>query len=109
MGVVGGLGASASSAVRSTSAASTVSIRLTSGRRFLGDTAQARCRGQRDGAGVGVQLASDQFEQGRFARAVTTDQRDAMALGNGHGGAVEQHAPAEAEGQFIDVQHAEGW
>ena len=61
----------------------------------------------RDGAAVRRHLASDQAEQGRFARAVTTDQRNAMALGNGDGGVVEDHTPAEAESQFIDVQHAE--
>ena len=58
-------------------------------------------------AAVRRHLAGDQAEQGRFARAVATDQRDAMALGNGDGGVVEDHTPAEAESQFIDVQHAE--
>ena len=76
-------------------------------RRFLGDNAQARFRGPRDGAAVGRHLTSYQAEQGRFTRAVTTDQRNAMALGNGDGGVVEDHTPAEAESQFIDVQHAE--
>jgi hypothetical protein len=29
-----------------------------------------------------------------------------MAFGNGDGGAVENHAPTEAESQFVYVQHA---
>ncbi len=74
-------------------------------RRILRHRADAGAAHQVDVAAVGLELALDQLEQGRFARAIAADQADFPAVGKGRGGAVEQHALAMAEGKIGDAQH----
>ena len=98
--------ASASRAVRSTSAASTASrTEMLAAGRVLRHRADAGAAAQADAAAVGLDLALDQAQQGRFAGAVAADQADLPAVGHGRGGAIEQHALAMAEGEVVDVEH----
>ena len=73
--------------------------------RVLRHRADAVSAAQADAAAVGLDVALDQAQQGRFAGAVAADQADLPAVGHGRGGAIEQHALAVAEGEVIDVKH----
>ena len=74
-------------------------------RRILRHRADAHAARHVDVAAVGLELALDQLQQGRFARAVAADQADFPAVGDGRAGAVEQHPLAVAEGEVGDVKH----
>ena len=71
-------------------------------RRFLGDAADAGAVGQADLAGVGVQVAGDQLQQGGLAGAVAPDQPGLVAAGQGHAGALQKGTPGDAAGQVGD-------
>jgi hypothetical protein len=73
--------------------------------RFLRDEAEPGAGGQADLAAVGGDLTGDGAQQGGLARAVAPDQPDAPARVHGQVGAVQQRAPATAEGQVADRQH----
>ena len=67
-------------------------------RRLLRDVRDAPVRREIDVALVGVQLAAQQREQARFARAVGADQADALAGVEGDVGAFEQRLGAAPQG-----------
>ena len=98
--------ASASRAVRSTSAASTASSTVMSPPGGSCGTEPMRVRPVMlmlpPSASI---MALDQAQQRRFARAVAADQADLPAVGNGRRGAIEQDALAVAKGKVVDVQH----
>jgi hypothetical protein len=58
-------------------------------REFLGQITNDESAPPCHGAGVGLQLFGEDAQKGRFARAVATDEPDAVALVNGESGAVE--------------------
>ena len=74
-------------------------------RRLLRDPADARCAGQADAAVVRVQLAGDQAQQRGLARTVAADEADLVPGRNTDRGLVENRAPLDAVGEFVDVQH----
>ncbi len=78
---------------------------IRSARRFLGDTADAGSARQRHVARVGMQVAGDQLQQRRFARAVAADEAHPMAFGDGRGGAFEDRLAFDVERQIVDMQH----
>ncbi len=77
-------------------------------RRLLRQHADARPARQPDAAGIGMQLAGDQLEQGRLAGAVAPDQPGVMSVGQRERGALEQRAPGDPVGEIGDGQHGGG-
>ncbi len=74
-------------------------------RRVLRHRADAGAAHQVDVTRVGLVLALDDLEQGRFACAVAADQANLPAVGESHRGAVEQDALAVAKGEIGDAEH----
>jgi hypothetical protein len=74
-------------------------------RGLLRHHADASAVGQRDIAGIGMQLARDQLQQRRLAGAVAADQPGMVPGRQCQVGAVQQHPPAYAVGQVLDRQH----
>ena len=62
--------------------------------------------GQLDVALLGREFAGDDAEQRRLAGAVAADQADARAGRNARGGAFQQHAAGNADGEIVDDEHA---
>ena len=62
-------------------------------------------RGTVSGPVVGRDLADDEAEQRRLARAVAPDEADPGAGRQRDGRVVEQDAGADAIGEVVDVQH----
>ncbi len=60
---------------------------IRSARRFLGDAADAGSARQRHVARVRMQVAGDELQERRFARAVTPDEAHPVAFGDSRGGA----------------------
>ncbi len=97
---------SASSAVRSTSAASTASRTDMLPPGGSCGTEPMRFRPLRLMLPPSASIcALDQAQESRLAGAVAADQADLPAVGHGRGGAIEQHAFAMAEGEVVDVEH----
>ena len=71
-------------------------------RRLLRDAADPRPVGQPDLAGIGVQVAGDQLQEGGLAGAVAPDQAGLVAAGQAHAGALEKRAPGDPAGQVGD-------
>ena len=77
-------------------------------RGLLGDGGDAGTGGQPDVAAVQRHLAGDGAQQGGLAGAVAADQADAAALVHGEVGAVQDAAPAEADGGAGDDEEGHG-
>ena len=109
MGIAARVSASASSALRSRSAASTISIRLSgpSGASCGSRPMRARA-GQRDRAVLRRDIAGDRAKQRRLAGAVAADQADARAVRHAGGSAFEQAQAGNAHGEIVDHEHAPG-
>ncbi len=73
--------------------------------RLLRDEADARAAGELDLAAVGLQLARDQREQRRLARAVASHEAHAPSRGQRRGGALEDLVAAKAQRHVGDGQH----
>ena len=78
---------------------------LRPGRGLLRHHADAGAGGERDVAGIGVQLAGDQLQQRGLAGAVAADQPGMVAGRQRQAGALQQQPPADAVGQVLDRQH----
>ena len=65
----------------------------------LRDVAGARVAAHGDGAGIGLDLAGEDAEQGGFAGAVAADQAEAFAFGDAEGDVLEEEAGAEGFGE----------
>ena len=76
-----------------------------SARRVLGDMTQAPAAEQAHVAAIRRQLARQETQQGRLAGAVRPDQPDTPALVHGQGRVVEEHTPAVAKDEVVDVKH----
>jgi hypothetical protein len=74
-------------------------------RGFLRHIAHTGAGRKQDGARVRRQLALDQFEQGRFAGAVASDQPDSLMGRDLHAGIVEKNASANAVSKVADRKH----
>ena len=74
-------------------------------RRILRHRAHAHAAHAVDVATVDLELALDELQKSRFARAVAADQADLPAVADGRRGAVEQHPLAVAEGEVGNVEH----
>ena len=82
-----------------------VDERLRAGRRLLRDAAKAQALRHLDLAIVRVEVAREDFEQSRLAGAVAADHADARPLRQEGARVVEQHAPGDAAGDFVDLDH----
>ena len=71
-------------------------------RRFLRDAADPGAVGQADLAGVGVQVAGDQLQQGGLAGAVAPDQAGLVAAGQREAGTLQKRAPGDPAGEVGD-------
>ena len=71
-------------------------------RHLLRHAADLRAARQRDRAALQCQLAPDQPEERRLARAVRADKTDLVAGGNGGRGALEKGAPLDRIGDVTD-------
>ena len=65
----------------------------------LRHVADARVAAHGDGAGIGLELAGEDPEQGGLARAVAADQAEALAFGDAERDVLEQQAGAEGFGE----------
>ena len=81
--------------------------RLGTGRCFLRQAPEGVARGPRDLAGLGVEVAGDDVEQGGLAGAVAADQADARAVRDLHGGMIDQESARDADGKVFDAQHGD--
>src|SRR5262249_4147715 len=70
----------------------------------MGEEAVDRLAVEAHRAGLVHERAADAVDQGRLARAVGTDQADALALGDGEIDAVERDEAAEALAQTRDLE-----
>ena len=68
------------------------------------DVADAGALAEGDFAGVGLLLGAEDSEQRGFARAVGTDEADAIAVVHGEGDVVEERIGAEAFGDVLRDQ-----
>ena len=75
-------------------------------RRFLLDTAETRCSGERYETRVWREFACDHFEQRRLSGAVAADEAHARVRGQGDGGLVEKNAWPEPQRDVVYVEHA---
>ena len=75
-------------------------------RRFLRQPADAPARRKLDVALLGRDVAGDDAEQRGLAGAVAADQADARAGRNARGGAFQQQAAGNADGEVVDDEHA---
>ena len=75
-------------------------------RRFLRQPADAPARRQLDAAVLGRDVAGDHVEQRGLAGAVAADKADAGAGRDAGGGAFEQRAAGNADGEIVDDEHA---
>ena len=73
---------------------------------LLRDIAEAGAARHFDLAVVGFQLADDGLYQRRFARTIAADQAHLAAGGDGGTGAIDDIAPAKADGDVLNCQHA---
>src|SRR5262249_1933177 len=73
-------------------------------RALMGEEAVDRLAVEAHRAGLVHERAADAVDQGRLARAVGTDQADALALGDGEIDAVERDEAAEAFAQTRDLE-----
>jgi hypothetical protein len=80
---------------------------LRTSRGFLGHRADAGEAGQAHCAALRGDLAQDDAEQRRLARAVAAHQPHPRAIRDCEGGAVEQQAVTDPVGEVVDVGH--GW
>src|SRR5580698_5457561 len=71
--------------------------------------ADARALRARDAAAVRRNDLGDNAQQGRFARAVESDEPDPAVVRHGPAGAVEDGAPTEMFGDFVERQHCDSW
>ena len=78
-------------------------------RRLLRHLADARVLGQADRAALRADLAGDQAEEGGLAGAVRPHQAGLGAVGQRHGGVVDQQAMADPVGEVVDMQHGGGF
>ena len=70
-----------------------------------GFAADPRARGELDLAVVGDELAGDDAKERGLAGAVTADEPDAGAPGDGRRSLVEELSPADREGDVADAEH----
>jgi hypothetical protein len=73
--------------------------------RFLRDIADPRAAGHVRRPVIGFEQPGDDADHRRFTRAVAPDQADAAARRQRCGRAVEDDAPAEADGDAVEVEH----
>ena len=65
--------------------------------RLLGDVADARGARHRDRSAFGRELARDELQQRRLARAVAADEADLVPVGDRGGSRLEDRPPLDAE------------
>src|SRR3546814_4125275 len=58
-----------------------------------------------DRSSIRGQLAGNQLQQSRFARAVATHETDLVAVGNGDGGILDDGASSDAICEIVDTEH----
>src|ERR1700760_3540061 len=71
--------------------------------------ADARPLRARDAAAVERNDLGDNAQQGRFARPVESHEPDPPVVRHGPTGAVEDGAPTEMFGDFVERQHWDSW
>ena len=74
-------------------------------RGFLRYHTHAGPLGEDNIAAIAGQVARDQFEKGRFPRAIAPDQADLVAIGDGRRYPVKNHTSANAIGEVGNLQH----